>query len=131
MTNGSFRISPPPARAPAQPPRIPYPRHSAYLAEALDTMRRPGAAGALDVRTPAALGTNLLAEALMAYGARKQAGARGATPDLIPPSPAPGDSLQMLQSARAAIAAGQPQDQVIQQLIDAGVDPSALWEPRA
>ena len=85
-------IQRPPAFAPAQPPRIPYARHSDYLAEALDALRRQGAAGALDIRTPASLGANLLAEALMEYGARRQAG----TPPSEPTNPPP-----LLQAVRA------------------------------
>jgi hypothetical protein len=81
-----------PTLTPAQPPRIPYARHSDYLAEALDALLRQGATGALGIRTPTALGANLLAEALMEYGARRQAG----TPPSEPTNPPP-----LLQAVRA------------------------------
>jgi len=74
------------------PPRIPYAHRSAYLAEALDSLRRQGQAAGLDIRTPASLGANLLAEALLQYGARRaqaQAAQSTASADQAAPAPAP------------------------------------------
>lgn len=52
----------------ATPGSIPYIQHSAYLADALNQMR---AHGGDNIRTSGALGSNLLAEALLQYSQRK------------------------------------------------------------